>query len=306
MGGIAGGIAQIAAPAIGGMLGQSGAFGSRNTFNPASAPLNTQQFAGAIKSSQDVSNRNFQNEQALAEALQAQTRGQGPSLAQSQLQQATNRNIAQNAGLIASQKGINPALATRAIAQNAAMTGQEMAGQSGLLRSQEQLGAQQQLGGVLGTLGGQSLEQQQLFQSANAAQNQALLGQTNQQNQLNAARAQQGAEYGQKILGGAISGGGAAAGKMFGLSDGGEVPGEAKFGGDDPKNDTVDAKLSPDEIVLPRTVTKSKDAGDKAKEFVEHIKGQASKKELSYGDVLASHQKLMDRMDKLEKRVRGA
>lgn len=55
------------------------------------------------------------------------------------------------------------------------------------------------------------------------------------------------------------------------MEKGGKVPGEAKVKGDSLKNDVVDAKLSPKEIVLPRSVTLSKNAPDKAREFVAAI-----------------------------------
>lgn len=60
-------------------------------------------------------------------------------------------------------------------------------------------------------------------------------------------------------------------------SKGGPVPGKAKVPGDSYENDTVPARLSPKEIVLPRSVTLDQDAPDKAKKFVERIKN--SKKE---------------------------
>lgn len=37
------------------------------------------------------------------------------------------------------------------------------------------------------------------------------------------------------------------------MSDGGRVPGQAPFPGDDPRNDVIDAKLSPGEVVIPRS-----------------------------------------------------
>lgn len=52
---------------------------------------------------------------------------------------------------------------------------------------------------------------------------------------------------------------------------GGKVPGKAAVSGDSYKNDTVPAMVSPGEIVLPRHITQSKDAGEKAKKFVEAI-----------------------------------
>ena len=39
------------------------------------------------------------------------------------------------------------------------------------------------------------------------------------------------------------------------MAYGGEVPGEAGFYGDSPMNDTVDARLSPGEVVVPRSMT---------------------------------------------------
>lgn len=51
--------------------------------------------------------------------------------------------------------------------------------------------------------------------------------------------------------------------------EGGKVPGKANVPGDSPKNDTVHAKLSPGEIVLPRSILAS---GDEAiMDFVKHV-----------------------------------
>lgn len=55
---------------------------------------------------------------------------------------------------------------------------------------------------------------------------------------------------------------------------GGGVPGDPQVAGDDPQNDTVDAKLSPHEIVLPNSVTQSPDPAGQAAQFVGQIKGQ--------------------------------
>lgn len=52
---------------------------------------------------------------------------------------------------------------------------------------------------------------------------------------------------------------------------GGQVKGKASVDGDSPENDTVDAKLSPDEIVIPRSIVLSKNAPDKAAMFVRAI-----------------------------------
>lgn len=49
---------------------------------------------------------------------------------------------------------------------------------------------------------------------------------------------------------------------------GGGVPGKAQIGGDSLKNDVVDAKLSPGEVVLPRTISHDP---EKSKQFVQHL-----------------------------------
>ncbi len=55
---------------------------------------------------------------------------------------------------------------------------------------------------------------------------------------------------------------------------GGQVPGEAQVPGDSTQNDTVPARLSPHEIVLPRTVAQAPNAPQAAAQFVGQIKGQ--------------------------------
>jgi len=78
-------------------------------------------------------------EKALIKALQAQSRmpDVSQSVAQEQLKQATNRNIAQLAGRIAASRGPSQALALREGMRAQATAGQELAGQSAVLRAQE-------------------------------------------------------------------------------------------------------------------------------------------------------------------------
>jgi hypothetical protein len=90
------------------------------------------------------------NQSDFIRQLQAQMQGQGPSLANMQLQQATNRNIAQTMGQAASQRGVNPALAARLAMNNVAGANQQAAMDSGIIRQQEMLNAQQQLGSQIG------------------------------------------------------------------------------------------------------------------------------------------------------------
>lgn len=68
------------------------------------------------------------------------------------------------------------------------------------------------------------------------------------------------------------------------LLRGGTVPGKAKVSGDSIKNDTEPTLLSPGEVVLPRSVTQSPNAAEKAAEFIKHL--QSKKK--GYGSVIES------------------
>jgi len=111
----------------------------------------------------------------LLSQLQAQAAGTAPSLAQMQLRQAQDANIAAQQAALASSRGDaggRAALARQAMQQGAAIQGQT-AIQGAQLRLQEQLAAQQALGqlagqareqdiGVAGTQAGLDMQTQQL------------------------------------------------------------------------------------------------------------------------------------------------
>lgn len=71
----------------------------------------------------------------------------------------------------------------------------------------------------------------------------------------------------------------AQGGMAHDMRAGGHVPGQAPVGGavDSYKNDIVDAKLSPGEIVLPRSVTQSSNPVEAAAKFVAAIKSKKGK-----------------------------
>lgn len=152
--------------------GLAGLLGGANTFS-AAAPQNniqvpTQNYAPGITQAQQAAlqgnaqgNATAGQQGALAQRLLAMANGTGPSLAQNQLQQATQSNITQQAGLMASQRGLNPGLAARQIAEQGAAANQGAAAQSAQLRLQEQLGATGQLAGALGQQRAQDIGQQQ-------------------------------------------------------------------------------------------------------------------------------------------------
>jgi hypothetical protein len=100
----------------------------------------------------------FRNQQmALVNALNMQASGQGPSLAQAQLQQANEAAVASQMAQAASQRGINPALASRAAAQNIGNIQAQNAQESAKLRLAEQLQARQLLGQVTEGARGQDI-----------------------------------------------------------------------------------------------------------------------------------------------------
>lgn len=88
-------------------------------------------------------------QQGLADRLDAQSRGLGPSLATEQLKAGLDQNMAQQASIAASGTGNQAGVAAFTAANNAARAGQATNQQAVQARIQEQFNAQQQLGGVL-------------------------------------------------------------------------------------------------------------------------------------------------------------
>lgn len=223
---------------LGDFLGK--ALGSKNKFNVSPLALDEQNYNEAIRQSQAAALGSInsgaaagQRQMSLADQLAAQANGQGPSLAQMQLQQASDQNLKNSAALIASQRGINPAQAARQVAMQNASQGQALASQAGQLRLQEQLQKQNLLANTLQAQRGQDISQQ----GANANLY-GLTGQlANQQNQtklqnyygaqnINAGvaagnTATNNALMGQLISAGAAAGAGALGASSGGVADGG-------------------------------------------------------------------------------------
>lgn len=153
--------------------------GNTPLINPATQGQGEQAFNQQMQLSQQLQGQNPQALQGQLQALQGLqglASGTGPNPAQNQLNQSTGANVANQAALMAGQRGssANPALMARQIAMQGAATQQQGAGQAATL------GAQQQLAGIQG-LGQQSGNM--LGQSFNA--NQGVLGAINNQNQAN-------------------------------------------------------------------------------------------------------------------------
>ncbi len=120
-----------------------------------------------------------QYQMGLAQQLQQQAMGQGPSIAQEQLKQATDRTMQQSLGNIKAGMGANSALAARTAAMSGSQQLGQMGGNSAILRLQEQQQAQQMLGQVSGQARGQDVDVAGLGQAAQIAQAQNTLGALN-------------------------------------------------------------------------------------------------------------------------------
>ena len=187
------------------------------------------------------------NLQSTFGALQGVANGTGPNPAAAQLAQATGANTANQASLMAGQRGAgaNVGLMGREIAQQGAANQQNAIGQAASLQANQSLGALGQMGSIAGqqagnqlsalqgagslgtaqagqqlgalqgagSLAGQQVGQQQSAlaqnQSANLAQQQAQLGALANQNQVQASQygTQGGFQQSQNQLAGSTIGG---------------------------------------------------------------------------------------------------
>lgn len=294
--------------AVSGMLGLGGGAGGTGFAGPGSADIVKPVSKEQAQTSYDANQQALAQQQALVQAIQAQNglgnqssvynqlsqiaQGQGPNPALAQLANATGANTANQAALMASQRGTgaNPALIARQAAMQGANNQQQAAGQAAALQAQQSLGAiegmgnlanqqaQQQIGTTQGLTAAQQNEQQNLLNSI-AQQNASAVGMQSNINQANAGLAGQTMGMTGSILGGLANAGGGA---MFGGAKGGGAKGGAEGGpvnslpempkgpqsafgqwaasiGSQPKKEMyaeggeVDALVSPGEVYLDRT-----------------------------------------------------
>lgn len=188
---------------------------------------------------------------------QAQT---GNGSWQQRLAQSTGQ--ANNAAIALGQSmpGVNRLSSQRSAANAVGADNQRAVGQGNILRAQTQQNAQSQLDSLLSGQGQQDVTESTAQGAArqSAREMRAQMDAANTKNAVNQASG--------------IAQAGAAAATL--LSDGGPVPGKPKVFGDDEKNDTVPAWLSPGEIVLPRSVVDGPDAPAKASAFVQALRAR--------------------------------
>lgn len=243
----------------------------------------------------------------LAQLLFSQANGGGPQLAAAQERSATDRNIAQ-AYAMAQANPYDPGAARNA-ANAAAAANQDAAQQSAMLQMQQQLAATGQLSTTLGAQRGQDINAAGQQLTGQMTGEQARINALMEKQRLDQNSYYGAAATGQKFAGGLLNGiasaatmGAAGPGTAVGApvamahggpvpayahgghvpsisiilpqtyaATGGMVPGHAPVPGNSYANDSVSARLSPGEIVLPRSVTEDEDAAEKAKLFVQAI-----------------------------------
>ena len=170
---------------------------------------------------------NAQN--VLSGQYAAQAAGQGPNVAQNQLAQATGANVANQAALMAGQRGAgaNPALMARQAAMQGAATQQGAAGQAATLGAEQQISAQQ----AQAQLAGNQIAQTQGATTANTQAQQGeqgiLQGANTAQNNVQGGLANTTLQGQQGALGGLMKGASSMAGGLF--AEGGEVHGHKKL-----------------------------------------------------------------------------
>lgn len=257
------------------------------------------------------------NQSDVYKQLQGVASGTGPNPAQAVLNQATGQNVQNQAALAAGQRGAasNVGLMSRQAAQQGSNLQQQAAGQGATMQANQSLNALGQMGNLATQQAGQQIQGTGAVTQANQAQQQAMLGA--QQGYNSSLAGMQNAETGNQgnalgKIGGVLSavpalfaGGGsvssmpqvqegpksmlgqslgtlnyAQGGNVGRMEGGGKVPGKPAVGGttNSYSNDTVDAKLSPGEIVIPRSVTMSKDPINGAAAFVRATLAKKGKK----------------------------
>lgn len=214
----------------------AGGLGMTNSFQASSANItpgtNAQQLSDAYTGAQNAlagqqSMTNtlqpqvgsaVQNQNALANQYAAMARGQGPNPAQNQLAQATQGNVANQAALMAGQRGSssNVGLMARQNAQQGAATQQQSAGQAATLGSQQQIAAQNNLASLANNqinqagqantnFSSQAQGEQGILQNANTGFNNTAVGMQSNINNVNSGTSSSNAAATGKVGGGALN-----------------------------------------------------------------------------------------------------
>lgn len=191
-----------------------------------------------IKAANEASNLAIQQQQAFAQAVGAQgglqkqldqynqfgniAAGQGPNPAQNMLNQATGQNVANQAALMASQRGAgaNVGLMARNAAQQGSAIQQNAVGQAATMQAQQALAAQQAQANMANQMAAQQANAQGAYTNAALGQQSNVMGAAGQYNQQQAQMRQAQLQMQGNVLGGVA---GAVGTGMMMAAEGGPV-----------------------------------------------------------------------------------
>ena len=228
---------------VGGLLGTAGGANGTGFASPTGSTIQTPVTDAQAQTAYQGVQNSLQGQQSLLTALQGQNgiqnqsqvynqlqniaNGQGPNPAQAMLNQATGANTANQAALMAGQRGAsqNTGMIARQAAMQGAANQQNAAGQGATMQANQSLNALGQMQGSANTMAGQqigatqNLTQSQQNEQANllnaiAGQNNANVGMQSNINNNNAALAGINMQGQQNLMGGMMQGGGAMSGMM--------------------------------------------------------------------------------------------
>lgn len=205
--------------------GLGGGLSAQTNYQATAPGITTQNFAPAINNAQEQEQNLYGQQEGTLGQLGEVASGQGPNPAETELAQATGTNIANTAALQAGQRGgaQNVGLLARQIGQQGAATQQNAVGQAATTQANQELGALGQEANLENNIAGQSLQDQQINQSAEAAQNSALTTGQLGAEQINAQVAQGNTQQANNNTSGLINGISSVLSAVPSLSKGGEV-----------------------------------------------------------------------------------
>lgn len=252
-----------------------------------------QQFLQALQAQNGI-----QNQSDVYNQLNQIAQGQGPNPAQAMLANATGTNVANQAALMAGQRGAaaNPALIARQAAIQGSNMQQDAAGQAAALQAQQSLNAINNMGGMANTMVGNqanaanaytnaALSGQQNLLNSIAQQNNANVGMQSNINNANSAANIQGGKDRNAMMGNIMSSAGKAAG-MF--AEGGKVGPSSAAGrflhAYAQGGKVVDALVSPGEVYLPPSQVQAVKQGADPISSGEKIPGTPKVKGNSYAN----------------------
>lgn len=177
-------------------------------------------------------NQGVNTQAALTGQLQGVINGTGPNAAQAALNQNTSTNVANQAALMAGERGAsaNAGLLARQAAQQGAATQQQAVGQAATQQAQQQIAAQEQLANLAQTQVGQGAQavqgvnnaqqnEQNILQGANTAENNANVAMQSNINNVNAGISTANQQQAGNIVNGITS----AVSSVLPFAKGGEV-----------------------------------------------------------------------------------